>query len=524
MSLKLIYFVIHGCLFFFLYYNNLIMLHINDDLALYWLLKAGYSGTLILSYPVSLILVNLYQLFPSVQWLSSFYFLLTILNIAIFYLYIIENIEDKLSKILLILLSVFLYIYFWENVSVTILTLLTYVSAVSVYRYNTKITFFLIVIALLLRTDIAILCLPFVVLSLFFINNSRTVEWKTLLLGSIIIILTIWINFYLIKNDSLYYNWTQFNGARAFFSDLKANMEITNFTLEQKRMLDEWWVQDESLLPNGQVISQKYSLSILYLEKILDFDISNLITNKFRFILLFLFGFGLFVFYKYYRNYLFGYIIFFMGILLVLILRNVDRVIIPLLFLWFILLFELSKNNKIVIKFFILGFIFFIVSLKIVYLKISTENLELKKEQMYLLNSLNMKCEFSISLPQDISRKNKLLDYNFLFDEYNWIDVKNNILPSGWISRHPYFYESHNITYFNNQRKYKDYYNWLLSDESCFCGGEINKDIDSFLAMYDSKITDKSCKHKIKVITEIESLKITKIYLDCEKLNDITNN
>lgn len=42
--------------------------------------------------------------------------------------------------------------------------------------------------------------------------------------------------------------------------------------------------------------------------------------------------------------------------------------------------------------------------------------------------------------------------------------------------------------------------------------------------MYDSKITDKSCKHKIKVITEIESLKITKIYLDCEKLNDITNN
>lgn len=177
-KLQLLFILFHTSLFLLLYFANLIVFRVSDDSSLYTLLKAGYSGTLILSYPTSWLLSSLYQWFPSIQWLSLFYFTLVFINLIIFYYYIIKNTENKFSRILLILLSILLYTYIWQNITITTITLLTYVSAIMLYRYNIKGAFFFIFLSLFLRIDIVILCLPFIILSMILLNYSILIKWK----------------------------------------------------------------------------------------------------------------------------------------------------------------------------------------------------------------------------------------------------------------------------------------------------------------------------------------------------------
>jgi hypothetical protein len=92
-KLQLLFILFHTSLFLLLYFANLIVFRVSDDSSLYTLLKAGYSGTLILSYPTSWLLSSLYQWFPSIQWLSLFYFTLVFTNFiehTFIYLYLAE--------------------------------------------------------------------------------------------------------------------------------------------------------------------------------------------------------------------------------------------------------------------------------------------------------------------------------------------------------------------------------------------------------------------------------------------------
>ncbi|MGJ0334399.1 hypothetical protein NG752_10310 [Aliarcobacter cryaerophilus] len=525
----LYYFLIHIILFFILYSSNLIMLGINDDLALFWLLSLGYSSTLILSYPVSSILSVSYTYLPSVQWLSLFYFVLLFSNIALSYFYLIKNEKERFLKNTLILISVIFFTFVWQNINITMLTLITYASALLALKYNLKLSFFLLFITLLLRNDIAILCLPFFIVSLFILYRNILMSKRNLFFLTATIIIPIFLNNYLIKKDTAYYEWLKFNSARAFFTDLKADTKNSTFTNEEKSIAQSWYPQDEYLLSSEKMIQNEYSKIGLYIEQIQQYDIKKLFKHNFNFLFILLFFSGLFFVYSKSRKIdLLLYLSFSLGFLLVLILRDVSRVTVPLIFLWFILVFLLinktiSNENKLktnVIRKNIFTFLFLILLLLSLPISYNTPKMILsdKIEKISFLENHKFKCEPSVNFPQRWDGGSGLLNYNLLFNEKDWIN-SNQLLSAGWLSRHPFFYKTHNISAHGQERKYNSFYDWLISEESCFIGGGIieNNFSKMVLDMYDLKLKDKSCKHKVKIIDSYKDLKVTKIYINCKE-------
>lgn len=111
----------------------------NDDLILWSFLTDGESRTLIMSYSLSILLSSLYSYFPQAQWYSLlifFYFSL----IAILLSYYISHINDKYTKILLVLSAAIILIHVWLEVSVTMLPLLLVALAMPLVR-NHQIAF-----------------------------------------------------------------------------------------------------------------------------------------------------------------------------------------------------------------------------------------------------------------------------------------------------------------------------------------------------------------------------------------------
>lgn len=518
----LIYFIVHILLVAILFKSKLIMFGTNDEIVLLQMLKEGYGGTLILSYPMSIFIAFFYKNFPSFQWLSLFYFLIATLNIIIFYIYFLNKNKETYNKIFILLFSIIIYVYAWQNLGITLLTLLLFISVVITIRYNPYLAFLFLTLAFFLRYDIALLCFPFIFFTLFIIDKKLLFKKNNLILLVISLIIPIFIQNSMVKDDIQYKNWLEYNNARATFHDLKGDKERTNFTIEEKQILGTWLIQDEYLLASEKLIANNYSKIELYLEKLNNYNYKSILKYRYKYIIGFIFIITLIVIYKNRSKLdLIAYLLLGFGFLILIILRDVDRVVIPLIFLSVVLYIVLS-NNKNIYNYIILTSIilFLLKSIPIKYYS----DIKPYEKKLELLNYLKLNtkynCEIALGFPQEWNSISYIINSNFIFDESNIVS-KNEILASGWTARHPFFYKTHNISAYGQERKYNSFYDWLISEESCFIGGDIieNNFSKMVLDMYDLKLENKSCKHKVKIIDSYKDLKVTKIYINCKEKN-----
>ena len=115
-----------------------------------------------------------------------------------------------------------------------------------------------------------------------------------------------------------------------------------------------------------------------------------------------------------------------------------------------------------------------------------------------------------------------IFPYNYLFHEDVWLKMNDKeILPTGWISRHPFFYRTHHMSDTYTKRKYDTYYNYLIDENTAFIGGKMLANQKGFnmyiLGTYDKLyLKDKpQCKHKTFIVAESEHFSISQIRVDC---------
>ena len=86
--------------------------------------------------------------------------------------------------------------------------------------------------------------------------------------------------------------------------------------------------------------------------------------------------------------------------------------------------------------------------------------------------------------------------------------------------RHSYFYRTHDISFKEERRKYKTFYEFLIDENTGFIGSKIGNPAMSsaILKMYDEKyVHEENCHHEIKVLDESEHFSITQIIKKCEE-------
>ncbi|BDY13573.1 hypothetical protein HCR_18850 [Hydrogenimonas cancrithermarum] len=210
------------------------------------------------------------------------------------------------------------------------------------------------------------------------------------------------------------------------------------------------------------------------------------------------------------------YAIFVFGFFLLLLIRDAQRVTYPLLFLWMILLWsDLWKyRKKNTINIMLLGFmVFFVIETPIGNQKHRKEDEKLSIELIALMKKYDYLYEPGISFPLTMNAKMfRAMLQNRLFDEKNWIS--NYIMPAGWMSRHPYFYTSHNISNHGVQRKYKNYHDFLLAEESAFIGSKTtNEEMNEMICERYDKLfgINDHCKHRLVTLDESKHFKIVKV-------------
>ena len=216
------------------------------------------------------------------------------------------------------------------------------------------------------------------------------------------------------------------------------------------------------------------------------------------------------------------YLLFIFGFFSLTIVRDNDRAIFPIIVLWGILIFlKLLENQKI---FLLKGFLLISIPILIMDLPINrilenTANEKLKKEFVQLVHKYPMQYEVASSFPRVLYDVGNVFMQSHIFDEKQWIHPgRDNILFSAWISRHPHFYYSHNISFKGEKRKYDSFYEFLLDENTGFIGSKISdsKINNVVLRMYDEKYTSsEDCYHTIKVLSETEHFSLTQLVKNC---------
>jgi hypothetical protein len=86
------------------------------------------------------------------------------------------------------------------------------------------------------------------------------------------------------------------------------------------------------------------------------------------------------------------------------------------------------------------------------------------------------------------------------------------------MGRHKYFYETHNITSKYKTRKYRNYYEFLINDNTGFIGGKEISENKIILNAYDNAFLNNrpGCRHAIQIYKESEHFAISQIVVLCK--------
>jgi len=505
-----------------------------DDYIVWYLLKNGVDMTLIISYPLSKLLAYLYMHYPTYQWFSYIYILYLFICIYLvsYIIYYIPSIKVKLSLILFYTLC---FIYLLLNFSITLLTGFIIVLSITSIFYNYKLFIFSTTLAFFLRTELIIIYLPFILIySLLFHQyiNKLSIQDKIITTLSITIII---ITLYSPKTNNIYQNWLNFNSARGYFLDSKTKLPIFMAEAKQKLtesegfLLDIWWVQDKDILPSNKVINasgniwDRLSLSNFYPYQL---TLNNFSDFYLAIVLLYIYTIFILISQKKYKSAIllsFSTLIIF----ILFIFRDVERVMLPLIILWFTMIFYIFKLKLKYIPpiFLIVVFIMFSITLHSYTNFLTNYNKikNLKKELITLTNSLSKNYEIALQYPYLKAHNyiDKIIKQQHLMYEGEWIDLhKNHIyLPFGWLARHPYFYKERKI-YFNNiYRQYKNYYKFFTNTSTAFIGESQKADSiiqAKFLQTYDKFYNkNNTCHHQVILLKQSKHFSISQIVNQC---------
>ena len=479
-----------------------------------------------MSYPLSYLMSQLYDLVPTFPWYSSLLTLIMALNFYLIALYIESN-NNYIQKIILLILSILWMTFLWFNMSITILTVTTMISAIGLIHKNLTMSFILIFIASLLRIDIMLIFIPFYTVSYFILRNPLRLT-KHEILGVVFLITVVTSSIFIQKQDTLYNNWLAFNKARASIVDMGLmNVKKDFFTTTETFCIQAGWWQDSTLLPTEKIITTTPTLTAILQKNIQGIHILSFIKNyKFKEWLWLLLATSFIVVLLNFKNRKALFIpLFIFGTILLLITRDVERVTVPLIMMWAYIIFENTRSHR------ILNIIFISIFTYIFYYYVSgqlgyryfKENTALQKEAHQLIKQSNKICEASVNYPTGFSAEvNTIFKANYLFYENNWLQLNDKeILPTGWLSRNEFFYITHNLSDTQTKRKYDTYHDYLIDDKTAFLGSKIlvkDKPFQVFLLDTYDKLYLKdrpNCKHETFIVNESEHFSISQIRVNC---------
>ena len=416
------YFIIFTIISVLYVVNGYASLVTNDDWALRGMLVAkGFYGTLIMSYPLSYVMSHLYDLFPSFQWYSILLTLFMGLNFYFVSLYI-QKCDSYIHKAILLVLALLWMTFLWFNMSITILTMTTMLTAVGLIRQNLLLSFSFIFLASLLRIDIMIIFMPYYFVSYFVLREKLTINKKEIL--ALIVLLTLIVSSIVIQKQDRFYNeWLSFNKARAAIVDM-GMMKIEKNYLSDEEMFSiqaGWW-QDEDLLASDKIIAITPSLSDIIQKNIQKIHLVEFVqTYKFKhWLWLLLIVSAVIILFNIKSRKTIFIPLLALGVILLLITRDVERVTVPIIMLWCYILFESFKANRIFSTIFLALFtyIFYYYASGQLGYRYFKENTELQKEARELIAKSTKRCEASINFPTGYTNEiNRVFKYNYLFHE-----------------------------------------------------------------------------------------------------------
>jgi len=526
LSEHLKYFLTLSVLPLFFYTLGIIILSLNDDFIIWQMLINGESRVLILSYPLSQLLVILYKTFSSISWYSLL--LISILSINMWFMskYLAEYTKNY-TKSIVILFMIINAIY-WLSISMTLVTFSLITTSILFIRNDFKFFILLLTLATFLRNDFFITLLPIIILP--FIIFYRFPLTKKHLISIVLFCILLSINYTFPRTNQQYTEWLSFNSTRAYFADLKmkVNDPKNKLTEAQEEVLNfGWYMNDETLLPTSTV--KEFSGSTLQ-ATIEQFSLHHL---PHRAIILVIFISFIYIGIQR-KKYFVLYLALFLFIIAIISIRDVERTTLPLLFLLIMVLIESGQIVK-VKPFFIIIFSFMIIAFAVKitpYIKNNLfaveQNLILQKEFINLVNNSNLSYEVSLEFPFSMVAPNQIMIANKLLDEKHWIHFsKHHILISGWLVRHPYFYQTHHISNKNHYRKYNTYYEFLTAPSTVFIGGKestaTTAHYKAILKAYDEKYNSKrkNCSHAITLVKTTTNFTLSKFSNQCKKSKDI---
>ena len=521
------YFIIFSIISFLYIYNGYASLATNDDWALRGMLVAkNIYGTLIMSYPLSYLMSHLYDFVPSFPWYSSLLTFIMALNFYFISLYIEKN-DSILQKMILFILALLWMTFLWFNMSITTLTVTTMITAIGFIQKNLLVSFIFIGIASLLRTDIMIIMMPYYLVSYFILRDSLHMKRRELF-GLVILVSLVVSSFVIQKQDHIYNDWLAFNKARSAIVDMGLmNVKKDFFTPYEQFCIQAGWWQDTELLATEKIVAMTPSLTDILQKNIEKIHFINFIkTYKFKHWLWLLLTASLIVIIFNIKNRKTLFIpLLVLGVVLLLITRDVERVTVPLIMLWAYVLFESLKSHKMINIIFIslFTYIFYYYASGQLGYRYFKENTLLQQEAHQLIKRSNKICESSVNYPTGFSSEfNTVFQANYLFYENNWLQLNDKeILPTGWLSRNKFFYTTHHLSDKYTKRKYSTYHEYLIDDKTAFFGSKYLIKDKSFqiylLNAYDKLyLKDRpSCKHKTFIIEESKNFAISQVKIDC---------
>jgi len=518
------YFATFVLLSLFFLLNGYSAIVTNDDWMLFNLLRAPDTyATLMMGYPLSYLMTHLYSIFPSLPWYSLLLSLLLWFYSYLMALYVAAT-QDKIQKIILFISSLLIITFFWLHMTITALSILTMMISLGFVKKNLYYALAFLFLAFMLRTGLVSMLIPFWFIGMLLIRNPLKFTRQDFYAFVVFVVLVL-TTFFSESLDIDYNKWKTFNQSRALTSDMQILDPDNTLTQAQKFLLVNGWIQDDTLLPTEKVIEANTNSWREIFKQLTSFNYVNFFQYRLAIWFYLFVGVSFFLLYQNRRSWR-GVLIpvFIIGIMFLIVMRDVDRVTIPLFIMWAFILTESIKKRKtfntLFLSLFLLSF-FYYSSASIGY-RYFKENTALTHEARNLIKKSGIACEFSMNFPTQLtSELISLVQVNYLFHENDWLKMnQNEILPNNWLSRHPYFYKTHQISHNGIKRKFNNYYEFLLDDHTGFIGSRFlqeSKGLPYLLHQYDKQYLSNQpeCRHMIALISVSENFSISQVRVNC---------
>jgi len=503
-------------------------LGVQDEVQLQSTLAAGDPRNYMMSYPLNVLVSFLYTHIPQVQWYSvmvSLYLLVIILLMS----WHITKIEySKIIKYLVFFLFTSIILLILFDVTVTIISLMLIVLSIPLIRENQLYFWILLYIASLLRVEMIVNISPLIFLVyLILVKKSFFTMKNTFII--LVLILGMTLNYVSSSFDKEYKEWLTFQKSRIYFNDKKGTNKKHILTEDEYNLVRSWWINDLELYPVDKVIEAANSNIDVMLDVVLTKNVIRKVLRKAYYnpILILLILLTLYSMYIEKNNIRRGYyFIFMVGFFSLIFVKDVQRTTTPVILLWSMWLFIILQHwhKEFLTKVLLIALTVFIIS-DTSWIKVINYNkneILLKEFKTLVERNKNMTLETPSGFFSSWKLTQKMLEQNHLYYEKEGLNYNENLVLAQWFTMHPLFFKQHNITFKDIKRKYRNYYEYLLNENTGTIGSK-NKDgfnpflKNNLLRIYDEKFMMKrKCHHVIKVVDESEHFIIKQMRIECQ--------